>query len=351
MMNKLIIGAMVCFFVISFQFGCKKKEATPAIEQGLTPYTLQIPAGLPDMQIPSDNPMTVEGIALGKQLFFDPILSGDNTMACASCHRQSFSFTDSNLQFSIGIDHLPGTRNAMPLVNLGYQKQFFWDGGAANLESQVIGPIQNPVEMHETLVNALAELNAHPTYPALFKNVFGGDKIETAMVMKAIAQFERTLISGNSKYDQVKLGKGSFTPQEQRGLNWFTDLNKGDCAHCHVIGSTFSDFEYRNTGLDSIPVDKGRGRISLNTTDDGKFKTPSLRNIALTGPYMHDGRFKTLEECIQHYNVGYKYADNLDPNLVNAKKGRLNPADVQDIIAFLNTLTDTEFINNPKFKK
>lgn len=349
-MNKLkyaLLGASTLLLVV---VACKRDKDMTG-EQPLTPYVLQIPPGLPPMNIPADNPMTVEGVALGKMLFYDPILSGDNTMSCAACHKQNFSFSDSNVQFSIGIDKLPGTRNAMPLVNLGYQQQFFWDGGAANLESQVIGPIQNPVEMHENLVNAINELNAHPAYPALFKRVFGGDKINTAMVMKAIAQFERTMISGNSKYDRVQRGLATFTPQEQRGLQWYTDMNKGDCGHCHPIGSTFSDFEYRNTGLDSIPVDKGRALITLNPNDEGKFKTPSLRNIALTAPYMHDGRFKTLEECIQHYNVGFKYAANIDPNLGNSMKGRMNPQDVQDIIAFLNTLTDYEFINNPIFRK
>ncbi|MES2617976.1 MAG: cytochrome c peroxidase [Bacteroidota bacterium] len=349
-MKQLLLYIMACISAIIIFIGCAKDNDLKT-EEGLTPYELVIPPGLPPMVIPADNPMTVEGVALGKQLFYDPILSGDNTQSCGSCHKANFSFSDSTIQFSIGIDKLPGTRNAMPIVNLGYQKQFFWDGGAANLESQVIGPIQNPVEMHESLTNALSELNAHADYPALFKKVFGGDKITTPMVMKAIAQFERTLISGNSKYDRVKQGLASFTPQEQRGLQWYTDINKGDCGHCHVIGSTFSDFEYRNTGLDSIPVDKGRSLITLNNNDDGKFKTPSLRNIALTAPYMHDGRFKTLEECIQHYNIGFKYAENIDPNLGNSQKGRMNPMDVQDIIAFLNTLTDFEFVNNPKFRE
>jgi cytochrome c peroxidase len=348
--KKLIIVSMVCLCAIVLVTGCRKKPE-PAVEGQLTPYTLNIPPGLPPMDIPADNPMTVEGVALGKMLFFDPILSGDNTQSCASCHRQKFSFSDSNIRFSTGIDHLPGTRNAMPLVNLGYQKQFFWDGGAADLETQVVGPIQNPVEMHENLVNAIAELNAHPQYPALFRKVFGGDKITTSMLMKAIAQFERTMISANSKYDRVKRGLASFTPEEQRGLNLYGDMLKGDCGHCHVIGSTFSDFEYRNTGLDSIPVDSGRGKITLNSSDNGKFKTPSLRNIALTSPYMHDGRFTTLEECIQHYNTGFRHAKNLDPNLENSKKGRLTPGEVQDIIAFLHTLTDMEFINNPAFKR
>jgi cytochrome c peroxidase len=350
-MNKVITAAMAVCYVVALSLGCKKTDQPTSEETtGTIPYVLQIPPGLPPMQIPADNPMTVEGVALGKMLFFDPILSGDNTMSCASCHRQAFSFSDTSTQFSVGIDRKPGKRNGMPLVNLGYQKQFFWDGGAANLESQVIGPIQNPLEMHETLVNAIAELNADPKYPALFKRVFGGEQITTPMVMKAIAQFERTLISGNSKYDQVKRGLAVFTPSEQNGMRLFTNINEGDCGHCHVIGSTFSDFEYRNTGLDSLPLDSGRGKITLRATDNGKFKTPSLRNIALTAPYMHDGRFNTLEECIQHYNTGFKYTGNLDPNLLHVKKGRLDASEVQDIIAFLHTLTDEEFVNNPAFK-
>lgn len=351
MMRIKIIFLTLCIASLFVYSSCKKDNEILQIPNGLTPYNLEIPQGLPPMIMPKDNPLTEEGVALGKMLFFDPILSGNNTQSCASCHKQQFAFVDSANQFSIGIDKLQGERNAMPLVNLGYQKQFFWDGGASNLESQVIGPIQNPLEMHENLNNMLDKLNTHATYPTLFKKVFGGEKIGTAMVMKAIAQFERTLISGNSQYDKIKRGQGVFTAQEQRGLNLYTDMGKGDCAHCHVIGSTFSDFEYRNTGLDSLPIDKGRGRITLQTTDDGKFKTPSLRNIALTAPYMHDGRFRTLEECIEHYNTGFKYTENLDPNMVNIKKARLSKQDIQDIIAFLNTLTDTEFINNPKFKQ
>lgn len=344
----VLSGIFLAFILLT---SCKKKQGDQPTEQGLTPYNLVIPSALPPMKIPADNPITVEGVALGKMLFYDPILSGDNTQACGSCHRQQFAFVDSSLQFSIGIDHMPGVRNAMPLVNLGYQKQFFWDGGAADLESQVIGPIQNPLEMHETLLNAIAELNAHPKYPALFKKVFGGDKITTAMVMKAIAQFERTLISGNSKFDRVKVGLEVFNDAELRGLHLYTDIHKGDCGHCHPLGSTFSDFEYRNTGLDSVAVDAGRYRITLNPPDSGKFKTPSLRNIALTAPYMHDGRFKTLEECINHYNVGFRYAKNIDPNLAPQPKGRMSAQDVQDLIAFLQTLTDTAFINNPAFRK
>ena len=329
---------------------CKKKS-TNTVTPGPTPYTLTIPAGLPAMNIPADNPMTVEGVALGRKLFYDPILSGNRTMSCASCHNQAYSFTDSGKQYSTGIDGIQGTRNAMPLVNLGYAKGFFWDGGAADVESQVIGPIQNPVEMHETLANAIHKLNTDPDYPALFKKVFGGDTINTPMVMKAIAQFERTMLSANSRYDQYKQGKISLTAQEMNGMALFQDEAKGDCSHCHVLGSTFTDFEYRNNGVDSIYTDAGRYRITLIGSDSGKFKTPSLRNIALTAPYMHDGRFSTLQECLDHYNTGFHYSTNLDPVLSTAVKGRMTTQDMADIIAFLNTLTDTSFVNNTAFAK
>ena len=347
-MNKRKL-AVLALCGILLVMACRKEDPQVIfVPVGATPYNLIIPSGLPPMQIPSNNPMTVEGVALGKKLFYDKILSGNNMQACADCHRAEFSFTDP-LQLSIGIDGIPGTRNAMPLVNLGWQPGFFWDGGATTIESQVIGPIQNPVEMHETLENCINELNAHPEYPDLFSAAFGIDEISTPYLMRAIAQFERTMISANSKYDRYVKGEESLSPQELSGMNLFSDMEKGDCNHCHVLGSTFSDFEYRNTGLDSIPVDQGRYLITLLESDRGKFKTPSLRNVELTGPYMHDGRFETLEECIEHYNTGFHYTANLDGNLASAVKGRLTEQDRLDLVAFLLTLTDTEFISNPEF--
>ena len=331
-------------------FSCKKDEGNFVAAGGPTPYSLVIPQGLPQLSIPVDNPLTVEGVSLGKRLFYDPILSGDNTISCASCHRQQYAFTDSTLQFSIGIDLLPGTRNAMPLFNLGYARNFFWDGGATNLESQVIRPIMNPVEMHEDLANCIAELQAHPEYPLLFYKAFKTDSITTALLMKAVAQFERTILSAGSKYDAVQRGQASFTAAEQRGLDIFTDFQKGDCTHCHTLGSTFTDFEYRNTGLDSIAVDSGRARITLLPADLGRFKTPSLRNIELTAPYMHDGRFQTLQEVMDHYNTGFHYAANLDPNLRSATKGRMSQQDMDDVIAFLKSLTDHSLLTNPAFQ-
>ena len=347
-----VLGALALPVLIGI--GCSKDVSLISDDSnytGPTPYTLTIPAGFPSMNIPADNPMTVEGIALGRRLFFDPILSGDNSISCGSCHLQQFGFTDSLQQFSTGIDNIAGTRNSMPLINLGWERNFFWDGGASNLESQVVGPIENPIEMHETLSNALSELNAHPEYPALFRKAFGSEIINTANLIKAIAQFERTLISGNSRFDKFMQQGIPLSQQETRGMDLFINFQKGDCVHCHVLGSTFTDHEFRNNGLDSVSEDDGRGRITLLASDMGKFKTPGLRNIAVTGPYMHDGRFATLEQVLEHYNTGIKPHPNLDPRLSDVTPGRMTSQDIQDIVAFLNTLTDEEFLTNPNFKK
>ncbi|HOZ51934.1 MAG TPA: cytochrome c peroxidase [Chitinophagaceae bacterium] len=347
---KFLIPASILLFLVS----CKPDPSFTAYADdghNHTHYNLNIPAGLPAMEIPADNPMSVEGVALGRKLFYDNILSANNTQNCGSCHQLGNYFVDSNKQFSTGVDNIQGTRNSMPLFNIGYAKRFFWDGGAANLESQVIGPITNPIEMHETMENVINKLQSHPQYPTLFKAAFGTDIINSKMIMQAVAQFERTLISANSKFDKWKRGEVSLTAQEELGMNLYQSETKGDCVHCHSLGSTFTDFEFRNTGLDSIPVDKGRALITFLKTDEGKFKTPTLRNIEMTSPYMHDGRFTTLRECVQHYNKNFKYTENLAAELKNLPKNRLNESEVDAIIAFLLTLTDHDFINNPNFDK
>lgn len=350
-MKKKILALLFSVIAVS---ACKKENAEDPVTDtgdGHTHIHIPIPPGLPAMNIPANNPTTVEGVALGRKLFYDPILSGNNTISCASCHRQAYAFSDSTLQYSIGIDFLPGTRNAMPIFNLGYAPGLFWDGGAADLESQVIGPIQNPVEMHEELTTCIGELNNSTEYRSLFQAAFGTTTVTTPLVMKAIAQFERTMLSAGSKFDKYQQGLDSLTPQEVRGMELFSDPAKGDCNHCHILGSTFTDFEYRNNGLDSISADSGRARITLRATDMGKFKTPSLRNIEVTGPYMHDGRFQNLQQVMNHYNTGFHYTANLDPNLQAIQKGRLSQQDMDDIISFLRTLTDYEFMSNPAYAK
>lgn len=343
---------LLCIVSLLYLSNCKIDPRLPTTDgHNHTHFDLNIPAGLPAMTIPADNPMSVEGVALGRKLFYDNILSANNTMNCGSCHQLRNYTVDSNLALSTGIDGIKGTRNSMPLFNIGYSKKFFWDGGAADLESQVLGPITNPVEMHETMANVVSKLQNHPLYPTLFLKAFGTDVVSSKLIFYAIAQFERTLISANSKFDQWKRGEVTLSAAEQRGMDVFTDNLKGDCVHCHSFGSTFTDFGFRNTGLDSIPVDRGRYLITLNNDDDGKFKTPTLRNIAKTPPYMHDGRFTTLRQCIEHYNKNFKYTKNLAPELKIVEKNRMTESDIDDLIAFLNTLTDYDFINNKNFDK
>ena len=345
------------FFVLLFSFlSCRKDEEMIAeiTNSGPHPYNLTIPGGFFPMPIPPTNPLTQEGVFLGRKLFYDPILSLDSSQSCASCHRQNFSFTDSTLLYSMGVNGVSGTRNAMPLFNLGWTTNgFFWDGGASNLESQVADPITNPIEMHETLANVVFKLQRNSEYPPLFEAAFGNAQISSAMILKAIAQFERTLISGNSRFDKWYRGEigGFLTTQEMNGMNLFTNMQKGDCQHCHPLGNTFTDFQFRNTGLDSIAQDSGRYRITYLQSDIGKFKTPSLRNIEFTSPYMHDGRFSTLEEVIDHYNSNFKYPVNLDPALAHIPKNRLSNQEKSDIVAFLKTLSDFEFLTNPAHHK
>ncbi len=323
-----------------------------------TAYSLKVPYTfskylLPPL-IPEDNPMTKEGVELGRKLFYEKILSGDNSMSCAGCHRQANAFADTG-RFSMGIDGQLGGRSAMPIFNAAWNNDhlFFWDGRANSIEDQAFGPVVNPVEMHETWVNAVSELQAHSEYPRLFKKVFGTETIDSVLVAKAIAQFERTLISGNSKFDKYLRGEVSLTPQELSGFNVFMDEAGGDCFHCHgsPTNPLWTDNKFRNNGLDAVITDKGLGAITGDPNDDGKFKTPSLRNLSYTAPYMHDGRFATIDDVINFYSVGLQYSPTIDPLMKNVGVGgaQLDPQERLDLKAFLMTLNDEDFVNNPDF--
>ena len=324
---------------------------------GPTAYTLQVPAIfdrlLPAPIIPADNPMTVEGVALGKKLFFEKKLSGDNTLACAGCHFPAYSFDDTS-RFSIGIDFIRGTRNAMPIFNVAWntQNKYFWDGRANGLEEQAFGPVVNPIEMHETWPNAVAKLQADSDYPNLFKKAFGTSTIDSVMVSKAIAQYERTLISGNSRFDKFVMKTGTLTPQELSGFQIFMNEAKGDCFHCHgdATNPKWTDNIFHNNGLDAVFADNGLGDITGNPADNGKFKTPSLRNLKYTAPYMHDGRFQTLDEVIDHYSGGLQNSLTIDPLMKKVSSGgvSLTILEKADLKAFLLSLTDEEFINKHK---
>ncbi len=308
--------------------------------------------------------MTVEGVLLGKNLFYEKMLSGDNTMSCASCHAPSAAFSDSN-QFSKGIDGIQGTRNSMVLINLGWQPFFFWDGRAKTLEEQILQPVPNPIEMHQSWKNTVKKLNDQVKYRNLFFKAFGESGIDSIKVSKAIAQFLRTMISGASKYDvmykyehNMSLNSsetqmlGTVTNEEWAGYDLFKSLNGADCFHCHN-GPLMQVQKFSNNGLDAVFSDPGRGAVSGNSNDYGKFKVPTLRNIALSAPYMHDGRFKSLDEVIEHYSSGIHQSSTIDPLIEFAFQGGvLLDSDEKTLLKkFLLTLTDYDFVKNPQFQK
>lgn len=324
------------------------------------PYALEIPSlfqeKLPPPYIPFDNPLTVEGVALGKKLFFDNILSGTRTQSCAHCHRQQDAFSHA-FQFSPGANGQLGTRNSMPLFNnaWNYDELFTWDGKGFGLEGQAFEPVTNPVEMNGNWRDIEQLLNNHDSYPELFRQVFGPGRIDSTMVVKAIAQFQRTFISANSKFDRYLLGQEELTPQELNGFQVFMDESKGDCFHCHGSDNNplWTDNKFHNNGLDAVFTDLGLGAVTGDPNDYGKFKTPSLRNLVYTSPYMHDGRFQTLEEVIDFYSEGLQLSPTIDPLMKNVGQGgvQLTAQEKADVKAFLLTLTDEEFVRNPDFKK
>lgn len=320
-----------------------------------TPYPFQMSATFPIPDLPRDNPLTVERVELGRKLFFDRRLSINDAQSCAECHAPAKAFTDGR-KVARGAEWDLGTRNSMPLFNLAWKKEFFWDGRAKSLREQVLQPIENPIEMHQPLTNLvvkLVEAGRMPdtaNYPALFTAAFGSPEISAEKIALALENYLLTLTSFDSKFDRVQRGQEQFTPEEQRGFELFAteyDPRRGqfgaDCFHCHG-GPLFQSQSFANNGLDEIPSDSGRGKISGKRSDDGKFSTPSLRNIALTAPYMHDGRFQSLEEVIEHYATGVKRNATLDPNLAKHPAGGvpLSSADKRALAAFLRTLTDTQ---------
>ena len=345
--------------------GCRKDPN--ATTNGTTPYVFDysytLSTYLPPINEPLDNPTTEEGVELGRMLFFDVRLSEGNTQSCGSCHLPEKSFSDTSA-FSKGVDGIEGGRNAMPIINIGWMKDgFFWDGRAASAEGQAFGPVVNPVEMHETWPDAVAKLQADSQYPFLFEQVFGSSTIDSVMVAKAISQFERTLISGNSPFDKYlaankATGSSGWSEANEllayQGFALFMDETKGDCFHCHgdAFNPLWTDNIYHNNGLDAVITDKGLGEVTGNPIDDGKFKTPTLRNLAFTGPYMHDGRFTTLNQVVQHYSTGLQNSPTIDPLMKNVGTGgaQLTLPEQNALVWFLLSLSDSSFVQNPAFQ-
>jgi cytochrome c peroxidase len=347
-----------------------------------TPYPFEVSAGFPIPDLPRDNPLIKERVELGKRLFHDPILSRDDSISCASCHQTDHAFADAR-RFSLGVAGLPGARNAMPLFNLAWKSSFFWDGRAPSVRAQALMPIQDHSEMDELLTNVCVKLrggialvskapsdgerdrvrgDATPgmctDYPALFNAAFGSPGITGEKIGLALEQFVLTLVSFDSKFDRAMKGEIQLSEQEQHGFELFMTENDprrnqfgADCFHCHG-GPLFQSQTFANNGLDDSVTDAGREKITGKPADRGKFATPTLRNVALTAPYMHDGRFNTLEEVIEHYSTGMKRSPTLDPNLAKhpVEGMRLSKEDKSALVAFLKTLTDEHFVSKPSEK-
>jgi len=310
-----------------------------------TPIYFDIPKGFPKPIYDfKNNPLSEEGFELGRKLFYDPILSKDSTISCASCHLQQTGYTHVDHDLSHGIEGKIGTRNSLTLQNLAWSKTFMWDGGVNHLDVQAIAPITSEVEMNETLENVVNKLNSTKEYQELFQKAFGTKKITGQLILKAISQFVVSLTTSNSKYDKVIRKEEKFTEMEQKGY----DLFQLNCASCHTE-PLFTNHNFKNNGLpiDTTLNDFGRMKITQNPKDSLLFKVPTLRNIEFTFPYMHDGRFKTLNEVVKHYNHGIQNSNTLSKELQNP----MNLSDNQrvEIIAFLKTLTDKEFLFNPKY--
>jgi len=340
---------LVCgLAIVWLSTGCDENETTAPEGSPFNPETLLIAAaGFPEMPIPADNPVTREGVELGRMLFYDPSFSDNNAMACASCHAPEFSFTDHNRRFSFAVDGTEGTRNAPTLANAGWEPIPSWDTGVKSVEEMAIATIPNPGGMQSTWEEAIAKLEDSAEYPDMFALAFGDPRITPERCAKAIAQFVRSFVTVNSRYDKWLRGEAELTQSETNGyILFFTE--RGDCFHCHVP-MNFSDHLFHNIGLDEEIVDPGMGAVTGNDHDDGKFKTPTLRNLAWTWPYMHDGRFETLKEVIDHYNSGGFWSPSVDP-LIRVGVGLgLTEAEKQDLVAFLLTLTDSSFVENPDY--
>ena len=289
----------------------------------------------------SKNPLSTQKVELGRYLFYDPLLSKNNQISCASCHSPFTAFTHVDHDLSHGIDDRIGTRNSPALMNLAWHQSFMWDGAINHLDMQALAPISHPDEMGETIESVVKKLQHSKNYPSLFQQAFGDSVITGEHTLKAISQFMLTLVSANSKYDSVMRKQAQFTPQQKNGYALF----QKNCASCHAE-PLFTNLQFENNGLsvDTTLNDYGRMRITKNKNDSLKFKVPTLRNIEFSYPYMHDGRFKTIAAVLKHYTSGIKQSNTLSVHL--QKPIVLSSNERVDLTAFLLTLTDKSFLFN-----
>ena len=360
-MKKTIVLMLGVILMIA---ACKKDDdpVTPTPTAAVyddTPYELYI-GSFPVPDIPADNALTQQKVHLGKMLFFEKKLSALDNQSCATCHSQTTAFSDT-AQFSEGTFGDLGDRQAMEVVNLAWNSNgFFWDGRSPTLRHQALQPIENPVEMAETHENVILKLEQESIYRDQFIRAFGDEEITAERMGLAMEQFMMTIVSNDSKYDRVLAGSATYTESEQRGHDlffteynpFFPDVSGADCAHCHS-GINFENDQFMNNGLDADADFEDMGRFDVTELDEdrAKFKVPTLRNIELSPPYMHAGRFQTLEEVVDHYNEGIQLSSTVDPAIANTEETGLllSDDDKTDLVNFLKTLTDETFVNNPEY--
>jgi len=364
MKNKFIKIFSFVFLLSVLMQACAKDETEENSDTGVkfdnTAYNLNI-GDFEQPAIALDNPLTNQGVKLGRLLFYEKRMSKDGSMSCASCHRQEHAFTDTSL-FSEGVRGKVGSRQAMAVFNMAWNgNEFFWDGRAHLLRDQSLKPIEDSLEMDESLENVIAKLNSDQSYKDQFMRAFGSSEITEERMALAMEQFMNSIVSVDSKYDRFLRGTAALDSNEERGrVLFFAEYNPSfpklsgaDCQHCHA-GRNFENDKYLNNALDTDGdmQDDGRMSVTMQNSDRGKFKVTSLRNIEMTPPYMHDGRFKTLEEVVDHYNSGMKNSSTIDPALIyplNNGGLQLSDEDKRDLITFLKTLTDEVLLTNPEY--
>jgi cytochrome c peroxidase len=342
MKNKVVSGSVILFFSgILLMAGFSKDPNTISKKD----VRLTIPKGFPKPNYTfKNNNITPEGFVLGRMLFYDPILSKDSSISCGTCHQSFAAFAHIDHRLSHGIDNRIGTRNVPALQNLIWKDNFMWDGGINHLEVQPINPLTSPDEMNESLENILVKLRRSKRYRALFAAAYKDTAINTEKMLKSLAQFTGLMISANSKYDQYMRKETEFTEMEKKGMNIFMEK----CNSCHTA-PLFTNNKFADNGIGADPVinDIGRAKITGKKEDDYVFKVPSLRNVEITFPYMHDGRYGRLSHVLNHYGSLYERNSLTDPDL--GRIGKLTESEKVELIAFLKTLTDKTFLYDRRF--
>ena len=372
-MMRSCLALTACLWVTSCSAPAQRasQPAPDPVAPITTPFLVELPDRIAPMPIPEDNPLTVEGVSLGRKLFYDPVLSSNGSLSCSSCHQQASGFSDP-LAKSIGVGGKEGRRNSMPLFNLAWSDTFFWDGRAGSLEEQVLIPLQSEVELNRDLATLESDLQGHETYPADFEAAFPGKPVSADLVSKALAQFLRTIVSFSAPFDQIENMVDWPDPAARRGDGLFGAVIPGEapvrpalmfCNECHDAGAgikagygkhapgLFTKNQFRNNGLSVDDDDPGRFEVTGEEADRGRFRVPSLRNLTFTGPFMHDGRFRTVREVLENYNEHVSPDVGTDDEMFREpgelQQPKLTESEIEDVMAFIRMFDDPALVENP----